>query len=172
MKLSLGQKINIAVCGALTVAMLITIFVFSQQSGGKSSQISNSVATFLFRLTGKEVPKNPSSAVIFAGLTIRKLAHVAAYFLLGICVYLFSNSLFALRKRHYSNIIFIALAALFACFLFACADELHQYFISGRVASFKDVGIDAIGFSTSILICTIIKLLVFLIANISKNKTA
>ena len=50
-------------------------------------------------------------------------------------------------------------AALGFCFLYACTDELHQYFVPGRACRFKDVMIDTAGAFTGI-VCSMIAIAV------------
>ena len=64
------------------------------------------------------------------------LYHILAYFFLA----LFLG--FALIKgKHKSLFIIVILFSIF----YGITDEIHQYFVPGRDASFKDVGLNAIG---------------------------
>jgi VanZ family protein len=47
------------------------------------------------------------------------------------------------------------LYAIMFVFLYACSDEIHQHFVDGRVAAFKDVLIDTAGGICSCLIVSI-----------------
>lgn len=51
-------------------------------------------------------------------------------------------------------------------FLYACSDELHQYFVPGRSCQFKDVLIDTFGVITGIMLSMVI----IRIYDILKNK--
>lgn len=116
--------------GILTVAVMLIIFLFSDQPGHESSALSGTIANLL---------KNAGLI-----LNVRKCAHIFLYFCLGM-----SSSLYCaecLERRPYM------VAAMF-CFLYSCSDEWHQTFIVGRTGSFGDVGIDAIGFALGILGC-------------------
>ena len=64
------------------------------------------------------------------------LYHIAAYFFLALFL------CFALIKGKYKSLFIIVI--LFSIF-YGITDEIHQYFVPGRDASFKDVGLDAIG---------------------------
>lgn len=141
------------------LAVMFIIFMFSGQNGELSSSASNSVGEVVLGILGIEIPEGQtaSSVVIFAGLTIRSLAHIFLFALLGLTSYLFVLSLFGLKKTKSGlDILFIALGAFGISFLYACLDEFHQLFIDGRTSTFRDVGYDSIGFLTTILISTLI----------------
>lgn len=76
---------------------------------------------------------------------IRKAAHVSIYALLGICVYQTCR----LEARVERGNVWIAVGI---CFLYACTDELHQLFSSGRSGQFDDVLLDSIGALLGILL--------------------
>ena len=76
---------------------------------------------------------------------IRKAAHVSIYALLGICVYQTCR----LEARGERGNVWIAVGI---CFLYACTDELHQLFSSGRSGQFDDVLLDSIGALLGILL--------------------
>ncbi len=71
---------------------------------------------------------------------VRKLAHVAEYFLLGTLLFraFRAGSPEPLWWRW-------GLSSLAIVLLYAGADELHQLFVSTRTASLVDVGIDTLG---------------------------
>lgn len=50
--------------------------------------------------------------------------------------------------------------SLLVSFLYACSDELHQFFVGGRSASFRDVLIDSTGACIGILLTLIIYTLI------------
>ena len=133
-------------------AMLVTmvvIFLFSHQSGKNSSETSG----FFARLLGI---KNPDAPIIF-GLTIRKIAHITVYFVLGVFAYL---ALAGVKLR--------PLVAVGICYAYAVSDEIHQIFIKGRVGCFTDTLIDAIGFVLAIAVAWGIRTLIIK----SKKKSA
>ena len=63
-------------------------------------------------------------------LVLRKLAHMAEYAVLAALLWRALGS--------YAGALVLAVA-------YAGTDELHQHFVSGRHAAFRDVGIDAAG---------------------------
>lgn len=152
---------------------MVTIFIFSGQTGSISSGASNAVGAWVLDILGIEIPEGQtaSSVVIFAGLTIRSLAHIFLFSVLGIASFLFVLSLFNLKKKKSKfDILYFALFAFCISFLYACFDELHQLFIDGRTASFRDVGFDSIGFVITILISTCITFLITLLRSRSQLK--
>lgn len=130
------------------------IFRFSAQTGTSSASSSHSVIYLIGKIT-----KNITGHNIILSLTpiqfkrvefvIRKMAHMFIYFMLSILVILF---LFT-----YNNSIKMKIFLTFSTsFLYACSDEIHQYFVGGRSASFKDVLIDTTGACIGILLILII----------------
>lgn len=130
------------------------IFRFSAQTGTSSASSSHSVIYLIGKIT-----KSITGHNIILSLTpiqfkrvefvIRKMAHMFIYFMLSILVILF---LFT----YYNSIKTKIFLTLFISFLYACSDEIHQYFVGGRSASFKDVLIDTTGAGIGILFILII----------------
>lgn len=111
----------------LTICNMILIFYFSSQNGVQSTQTS---AWFLQFLP-------------FSMFVVRKLAHFTIYALLGFNMfYMYKNHGF----KHY------ALLALISCIVYACSDEWHQSFVSGRSPQIRDVCIDTCGALSLILL--------------------
>ncbi len=69
---------------------------------------------------------------------LRKSAHVGEY---AVLFFLIWN---ALKQRGKRPGLTIAIAGI-AAFLYACSDEFHQHFVSGRQGTPRDVAIDFIG---------------------------
>lgn len=114
----------------LTVAMMLVIFLFSAQNGQESGEVSSFVKMLVSRLK-------------FVGwflqyVEIRKIAHFSVYLILGICVL---RALLLYERTMRSRFCI----ALLYCFIYACTDEFHQYFVPGRAASIWDVLIDTSG---------------------------
>lgn len=130
------------------------IFRFSAQTGTSSASSSHSVIYLIGRMT-----KNITGHNLILSLTpiqfkrvefvIRKMAHMFIYFILSILVLLF---LFTYNNSLKMKI-FLTLCT---SFLYACSDEIHQYFVGGRSASFKDVLIDTTGAGIGIFLILII----------------
>lgn len=145
------------------LAVMITIFVFSNQKGETSSVASNSAGTFLLELLHIEIPvgQNPDTVPIIFGFTVRNLAHIFLYGCLGITSYLFGLSGLALleandrglkgRAKSFWSLVAATIAFVISL-LYACFDELHQFFVAGRSATFRDIGIDMIGIALAIIL--------------------
>ena len=80
-------------------------------------------------------------------LIIRKLAHISEYFVL---VLLSINYFKECIKKP------IGISIIFSI-LYACSDEFHQLFVSGRGASVTDVFIDCIGIVIGVVLYFILK---------------
>ena len=121
---------------------MAVIFCLSGQSASKSSSLSGSTVRIVIEHTQpgfRELPADQQSIVVtnYQHLA-RKTAHVLAYTLLGILTMaaLFQHSI---KKGR------IFAAAFAICALYACTDEIHQLFITGRSGQVSDVCIDACG---------------------------
>lgn len=127
----------------LLIIWMIVIFIFSSMDSSSSSNLSRGLTLFFFNIKNIELIKKYE-------FYIRKFAHVFEYFVLVILAYnYFKNN----NKYKY-------LYSLLLCFIYACSDEIHQLFVSGRAGLFQDVLIDMIG------------VLLFLIFMFIKNKYA
>lgn len=147
--------IKTCVFGALALGVMIVIFIFSQQTGATSSQASNGVGKFILSLLGVTVPEgqSPSSVVLFWGLTVRSLAHIFLFAMLGLFSFLAFYYGYAIRAGKTRLTLFSAAASAFLfSLIYAVSDEVHQYFIAGRTSSPRDVFIDACGFTCAIII--------------------
>ena len=71
-----------------------------------------------------------------ASFVVRKGAHFTEYFILYLLSYNLNKNYFSKDAKLFS-IIFV--------FLYACSDELHQFFIPGREMHIRDVIIDTSG---------------------------
>ena len=111
----------------LTICNMMLIFYFSSQNAEQSTQTS---AWFLQFLP-------------FSMHFIRKLAHFSIYALLGL-------NTFYMYKNY--NVKYSALFALMNCILYACSDEWHQSFVSGRSPQITDICIDTCGALSMILL--------------------
>lgn len=117
----------------LLLLWIAVIFIMSQQTGEKSSSQSNFIVN-LITFTGIELN---DYLMGIATLVVRKSAHFTEYLILFILAY---RVIILYMNKRQAKII----AVLFV-FGYACSDELHQYFINGREAAFRDVIIDTSG---------------------------
>lgn len=106
---------------------MLLIFYFSSQNAEQSTQTSAWFLQFL-----------PFSMHI-----VRKLAHFTIYAMLGFnTFYMYKN--YGVKHS--------ALYALVTCILYACSDEWHQSFVSGRSPQITDICIDTCGALSLILL--------------------
>ena len=128
----------------LLIIWLIFIFVMSHFDADISSSQSGSIVEFIANIFNIKY-------IEILSLIIRKLAHITEYFILGI---LTINCLkdYKIKNLYISSILF--------CIIYACSDEFHQLFISGRSGTIIDVLIDSIGIILGIFIYKLFKKLV------------
>lgn len=135
------------------LCMMYVIYNFSAQTGTESGSLSYQVSKLLVLAYNKLLFKGYDNWTLNELIAlihpyVRKLAHVTEYFLLAASV---SLPLYVYRIRG----IALTLTAGVFCIAFACLDEYHQSFISGRVSSSRDVMIDCIGIVLGILVVRI-----------------
>lgn len=138
------------------IAVMVGIFLFSGQQGEASAGVSNGVGEWLLGILGIEIPPgmSASNVPIVFGLTIRKLAHIFLYFLLGGTSFLFAATLPVKTVAKVRPAVSGGIAFVISL-LYACLDEIHQSFVPGRAAQIQDVGVDAIGFCLAIALCMV-----------------
>ena len=133
------------VLAILVGAMLLFIFMNSEETADESSESSRGVTRFILSIV---IPEFRSMSeweqyrtIVKCQRLIRKLAHVSEYaglaFLTTLLVLQFSEMEKALLRA--------ALLALAFCVVYAATDEVHQLFIDGRSASIVDILIDSGG---------------------------
>ena len=102
----------------------------SNTNGNDSSSQSNFFANIILQFI--HIDKETLTFLI------RKLAHMSEYAILALFTY------YALIKIAFNKRIIFQLTFLIS-FLYACSDEFHQLFISGRSGQFTDIIIDSTG---------------------------
>lgn len=117
----------------LLIGWMAFIFFMSSQNGDQSSEQSSLVVQ-IFTWLGIDLNSYFGDLATFI---IRKGAHVSEYFILFILTYRVVL-IYVDRKK-------AKLYSLVVVFLYACSDEIHQYFVPGRGPAFKDVLIDTSG---------------------------
>lgn len=120
----------------LVFAWMILIFLFSSESGIDSTETSQ---FFVKKAEPFFTHLIPSISLELITMFIRKTAHFFLYFVLGLLV---GNATLTHKKWH--------ILSLLICLVYACTDEIHQVFVSGRSGQLKDVFIDLIGSSVGI----------------------
>ena len=141
----------------LLVLQMIVIFTMSSFGSDSSNAQSNQIIHVLH-----QVFPNLSNDHSFFGVSnlvfiVRKAAHFTEYAILGLLFFLVYRAYFVkLTNAKFSNAKFLFFA-LCSSFLYACTDELHQLFVSGRSGQFTDVLIDTLGALFGCLLVMIIR---------------
>lgn len=102
----------------------------SNTNGNDSSSQSNFFANIILQFIN--IDKETLTFLI------RKIAHMSEYAILALFTY------YALIKIAFNKRIIFQITFLIS-FLYACSDEFHQLFISGRSGQFTDIIIDSTG---------------------------
>ena len=120
----------------MSILIMVIIFIFSSESGGESLSRSDVISEIVRDILSDHMNFKEASRIT------RKGAHFAVYFLLATFLQMnFSDNC----RKGKNKIIVLSLV-----FLYACTDEYHQSFVSGRGSRFTDVLIDTSGGMTSI----------------------
>lgn len=144
--MTLKNKINIIII----IIWMFIIFLFSAQDSKESLKASDQVIIKTVETVKKEkLSEEEKQNFIDKYIVIaRKSAHFFLYFILGSLVFFLINDFCKLTP---ATIIF----TIIFCFIYACSDELHQFFINGRTAQIFDVFIDTCGsFLSTIILYT------------------
>ena len=150
----------IAVC--LLIAVYIMIFLFSADDAAESSSLSVAVTRKLINLYYHFFSGNNNAVLTVPVVTddaeaiVRKMAHFTEYMAVG---FLSFGIAVIWMQRIKAGIVAVTLQV----FLSAGLDEIHQYCVPGRYASFRVVLIDTAGGIAGIMI-------VFLMYKIRKRR--
>lgn len=149
----------------LLFSWMVVIFLFSTQDGVASGQLSSG---FLHRFVLFFLPRSvaaDTNLVHTLEFVVRKGAHMTEYGILAILAFAQLKTYFPWNFRKSVKIadnflsgettvhrrillqypLFQFLIAICFVFLYACTDEFHQTFVSGRSGQFRDVLIDTVG---------------------------
>lgn len=145
-------KIHRLILPTLLIFQMCFIFIMSSFGHNSSDAQSNLFVDFIAQnfphvRHGLENNLISLNTLIFL---VRKTAHFTEYAILGGLFFLnLRNTPLGLIKHP------LATSILFS-FLYACTDEIHQIFVPGRSAQFRDVLIDTLGASFGTLIAYLI----------------
>ena len=122
---------------------LAVIFRFSAQPATESGAVSGSVAFHVAGVFNElfHMDRTEEELFVYAGEiehTVRKLAHVTEYAVLGIL-----SSACILGYKKWSGGVAAGVFLLAVCY--AATDEIHQLYVPGREGSPVDVCIDSVG---------------------------
>lgn len=135
--------------GLICILWLLVIFLFSAMNANKSSNLTEFVLDIVSYFRNKfffidelffKLTQNHSIFYI-----VRKMAHLFVFCMLEIISFILLRSLGLsfFKSALYSILIVIG---------YACTDEFHQLFVSGRSGQLSDVFIDTIGGSIGLSI--------------------
>ncbi len=147
----------------LALLWMVVIFHYSSKTAVESTQDSMAVGMAIGRLFVADYDELPESEQYAIAKSIehpiRKTAHAMEYAVLGLLLTLglYINKNYAL-KRYYvcRNLLCPWLLATF----YACTDELHQLFVSGRSGQVTDVCIDSGGAMFGVLCGVMLMLMI------------
>lgn len=138
----------------LTILWMIFIFYMSNQPSSISESQSGGFIDILCNIPVIGIVIKDLMKIGMAEFLIRKSAHMFLYFVLSILIYNAINKDGRLKTY---------LLSLLLTALYACTDEFHQLFITGRSGELRDILVD----STGALIGLV---LIFLISKLIYNK--
>lgn len=149
-----------AIFTALTLIMMIVIFIFSAQPADESSAMSSPLAEAAVDLLYPSFETMPSDVQTDLLDTwshiIRKTAHFCEYALLGALILLSLGSIRSIKTElgalDAARRSLLPLAAFAIGALYAASDELHQRFVEGRSGQLSDVLLDSAGVMAGILL--------------------
>lgn len=163
-------KIRRLILPTLLIFQMCFIFIMSSFGHNSSDAQSNLFVDFIAQnfphvRHGLENNLISLSTLIFL---VRKTAHFTEYAILGALFYL-NLMQHSKPNQPYKKIL---LPIIFS-FPYACTDEIHQIFVPGRSAQFRDVLIDTLGASFGcLLIHTLLILFIKLKSKSNSNKSA
>ena len=111
----------------------------NELSNTKSKDTINTIVESSVVVTNKDISKdNLNSIVNDLNKSLRKCMHSFVFFIL---VILFINAFNNSNIRNYKCYLF----SIVLSFIYACFDEFHQLYVTGRTGQLMDIGIDMIG---------------------------
>ena len=119
------------------ILWMILIFSLSSQEAEQSNKLSTEVTEIIVSTIEKVAP-DAEFDIRSLNNTIRKNAHFFTYLVLGIL------AMAAFRVSGVDTYKSIAWA-ISICIIYAAIDKIHQIFVPGRGAQFKDIIIDSAG---------------------------
>lgn len=159
-------KIHRLILPTLLIFQMCFIFIMSSFGHNSSDAQSNLFVDFIAQnfphvRHGLENNLISLSTLIFL---VRKTAHFTEYAVLGALFYLNIMQHPKPNQPHKK-----ILLPIFFSFLYACTDEIHQIFVPGRSAQFRDVLIDTLGASFG---CLLIHALLTLFTRLKSNSNS
>lgn len=146
-----GNRISKFTGCIAVLLVMVAIFRLSAQPSSQSLKLSSQFVS-AFQLSIRMIPFMPHfikrKLLVGAGFYVRKLAHMIIYTLLGAVTWTALRHM-KIKRRAVRRALIIGMA-------YACLDEFHQYFVTGRSARVGDVSIDTLGICIGILLARVI----------------
>ncbi len=136
-------------CWLLSFGWMGVIYWFSAQDAEASAESSGSFMAFLlrlFRVQSSEAILTNTDTYSTIDFILRKGAHFTIFTVLGLLLCT-TISLYPNAIRLQKIVLPLSLGILYACI-----DELHQYFVPGRACQIRDVAIDTAGVLVGVLL--------------------
>lgn len=150
------RKVKVAISLIVTIAIMVAIFMFSNQDGNESGSLSAKVALWIAEnfISGFSTmdPSTQLQLIDDMAWPIRKTAHATEYGCLAISLVITCWQIHSMKtditpsdKPLKMRVFIICIVAFVIAVLYACTDELHQLYIDGRAGQVADVFVDASG---------------------------
>lgn len=139
---------------AITILVMVFIFVQSALPGDLSGSESNIIVQFISWITGISADS--------LGLFVRKAAHFTEFMILGMCLVINVRDALARKVVSGSDIgekVTLGrlwLPAWLIATAYAATDEIHQLFVPERAGAFTDVCIDSSGAAVGAFIMALV----------------
>jgi len=145
-----NTKFKIYIAWFLVILWMSVIFYMSSQHAVASDSMSKGVTKLIIQFVSVIYPLDIEVDTTQLWVdrfnhTVRKMAHVTEYLILGVLV---ANAYKKSGVRGYKLLMY----SLILCFVYAASDEFHQYFVPGRGPGWSDVMLDSFGAALGIII--------------------
>ena len=162
-----------------TIAWMVTIFIFSHQTGEDSASFSGGITEFIVRIFCKDFDAfsldKQTSILESTNYILRKGAHFTEYAILGLfCILTVLTYIYKDNSRYNKlsckqHICRSIILSTLVSALYAVSDEIHQGFTANRNPAIFDVLIDSSGALCAILFASWI-FYIFVIKKIAVQK--
>jgi len=144
-----------------TIAVMVTIFLFSAQSSHASNKLSGKIVGIDIKIFLPNYDKLPyekqQEIKDKITLVVRKTAHFTEFAILGFFLMIHLLSYNKPNIKYFNRKMFIcAFISLIVGVLYAFSDEIHQMFVTDRYSSIYDVMIDSSGVLFGIVVLILI----------------
>ena len=134
---------------AITLTVMIFIFVQSAMPGELSGAESNIIVRFISDLTGIETES--------LSIIVRKAAHFTEFMILGICLAINAKDILSAKMKETSRFKMWLMPWLIGT-AYAVTDEIHQLFVPERACAFMDMCIDSAGIAVgAVMVAVLLK---------------